>query len=55
MTPLIDGQPETTDMGQLVSGDYSPGLDLSAIVGRMLNDADDQPSAPPVGDIPYRV
>jgi predicted permease len=54
MTLLIDGQPETTDMGQLVSGDYFPGLGVSAIAGRMLADTDDHPSAPPVGVISYR-
>ena len=54
MTLLIDGQPETTDMGQLVSGDYFAGLGVSAIAGRMLTDADDRPSAPPVGVISYR-
>jgi predicted permease len=54
MTLLIDGQPETTDMGQLVSGDYFAGLGVSAIIGRTLTDADDQPSAPPVGVISYR-
>ena len=55
MTLLIDGQPETTDMGQLVSGDYFAGLGVSAIAGRMLTNADDQPSAPPVGVISYRL
>src|SRR5687767_3719872 len=54
MTLLIEGQPETTDMGQLVSGDYFAGLGVSAIAGRVLTDADDQPSAPPVGVISYR-
>ena len=54
MTLLIDSQPETTDMGQLVSGDYFAGLGVSAIVGRTLTEADDQPSAPPVGVISYR-
>ena len=54
MTLLIDGQPETTDMGQLVSSDYFAGLGVSAIAGRTLTDADDQPSAPPVGVISYR-
>ena len=54
MTLLIDGQPETSDMGQLVSGDYFEGLGVSAIAGRTLTDADDQPSAPPVGVISYR-
>ena len=54
MTLLIDGQPETTDMGQLVSGDYFAGLGVSAIAGRMLTDTDDQPTAPPVGVISDR-
>jgi predicted permease len=54
MTLLIDGQPETSDMGQLVSGDYFVGLGVSAIAGRTLTDADDQPSAAPVGVISYR-
>jgi predicted permease len=54
MTLLIDGQPETTDMGQLVSGDYFAGLGVSVIAGRTLTDADDRPSAPPVGVISYR-
>ena len=54
MTLVIDGQPETSDMGQFVSGDYFAGLGLSAIVGRTLTDADDQPSAPPVGVIRTR-
>jgi predicted permease len=54
MILLIDGQPETSDMGQLVSGDYFVGLGVSAIAGRTLTDADDQPSAPPVGVISYR-
>lgn len=54
MTLLIDGQPDTSDMGQLVSGDYFVGLGVSAIAGRTLTDADDQPSAPPVGVISYR-
>jgi predicted permease len=54
ITLLIDGQPEITDMGQLVSGDYFAGLGVSAVAGRVLTDADDQPSAPPVGVISYR-
>ena len=54
MTLLIEGQPETTDMGQLVSGDYFAGLGVSAVAGRTLTDADDLPSAPPVGVISYR-
>jgi predicted permease len=54
MTLLIDGQPETSDMGQLVSGDYFAGLGVSAIAGRVLNDTDDHPSAPAAGVISYR-
>jgi predicted permease len=54
MTLLIDGQPETSDMGQLVSGDYFAGLGVAAIAGRTLTEADDQPSAPAVGVISYR-
>ncbi len=55
MTLLIDGQPETTDMGQFVSGDYFAGLGVSAIAGRTLTNADDQPSASAVGVISYRL
>ena len=54
ITLVVDGQPETTDMGQLVSGDYFTGLGVSAIAGRTLTEADDQSSAPPVGVISYR-
>ena len=54
MTLLIDGQPDTTDMGQLVSGDYFAGLGVSPVLGRTLTDADDRPSAPAVGVISYR-
>src|ERR1700687_3154288 len=51
---LIDGQPETITLGQLVSGDYYGALGVSAILGRTLTPADDQPSAPPVAAISYR-
>ena len=51
---LIDGQPETITLGQLVSGEYHAGLGVSAIVGRTLTPADDQPSAPAVAVISYR-
>src|ERR1044072_8752495 len=54
MTLLIDGQAETADLGQLVSGGYFAGLGVPAVVGRTLTDADDQPSAPPGGVISYR-
>ncbi len=51
---LIDGQPETITLGQLVSGDYHAGLGVTAIVGRTLTAADDQPAAPVVAVISYR-
>jgi predicted permease len=54
MALLIDGQAETSDMGQLVSGDYFAGLGVPAVVGRTLTDADDRPSAPTVGVISHR-
>ena len=54
MTLLIDGQPETNDMGQLVSGGYFAGLGVSAAAGRTLTDADDELSAPPVAVISDR-
>ena len=51
---LIDGQPETITLGQLVSGDYYAGLGVSAIIGRALTPADDLPAAPAVAVISYR-
>jgi predicted permease len=51
---LVDGQPETEVLGQLVSGDYYAGLGVSAILGRTLTLADDQPSAEPVAVISHR-
>jgi predicted permease len=51
---LIDGEPETTPLGQLVSGDYYGALGVSAILGRTLDSADDQPSATPVAVLSYR-
>jgi predicted permease len=51
---LVDGQPETNVLGQLVSGNYHAGLGVSAIVGRTLTPADDQPSAEPVAVISHR-
>jgi predicted permease len=54
ITLIIDGHPETTDMGQYVSGDYFAGLGVSAIAGRTLTDADDQLAAPPAGVISDR-
>ena len=54
MDVLIDGQPETITLGQLVSGDYYAGLGVSAIIGRTLTPADDLPAAPAVAVISYR-
>src|SRR6266849_2035460 len=51
---LIDGQPETVTLGQLVSGDYYQALGVSAILGRTLTSADDQSSAMPVAVVSYR-
>ena len=51
---LVDGQPETSVLGQLVSGNYYEGLGVSAILGRTLLTADDQPSADPVAVISSR-
>jgi predicted permease len=51
---LIDGQPETNVLGQLVSGAYYTGLGVPAILGRTLTPEDDQPSAEPVAVISHR-
>ncbi|MEP7343282.1 MAG: ABC transporter permease, partial [Acidobacteriota bacterium] len=48
---LIDGQPETNVLGQLVSGNYYTGLGVPAIIGRTLTPDDDKPSAEPVAVI----
>src|SRR5262249_11615591 len=51
---LIDGQPETNILGQLVSGAYYSGLGVPAILGRTLTQEDDQPAAEPVAVISHR-
>jgi len=51
---LIDGQPETNVLGQLVSGTYYAGLGVPAILGRTLMPEDDQQSAEPVAVISHR-
>ena len=51
---LIDGQPETNILGQLVSGAYYAGLGVPAILGRTLTQEDDQPAAEPVAVISHR-
>jgi len=51
---LVDGQPETTAMGQYVSDNYHTGLGVSAILGRTFVPADALPSAEPVAVISDR-
>jgi predicted permease len=51
---LVDSQPETAILGQLVSGNYHQGLGVPAVLGRTLTPADDEPSAEPVAVISYR-
>ncbi|MBO0858828.1 MAG: ABC transporter permease [Chloracidobacterium sp.] len=51
---LIDGQPETNVLGQLVSGSYYTGLGVPAILGRTIAPEDDRPSAEPVVVISHR-
>jgi predicted permease len=51
---LIDGQPETNILGQLVSGAYYAGLGVPAILGRTLTQEDDRPAAEPVAVISHR-
>ena len=51
---LVDGEPETDVLGQLVSGNYHAGLGVAAIAGRTITPADDQPSAEPVAVISHR-
>jgi predicted permease len=51
---LIDGQPDVTVSGQLVSGNYHDALGVSALIGRMLTENDDRASAEPVAVISHR-
>jgi predicted permease len=52
---LIDGQPELGITAQLASGSYHSTLGVSALIGRTLSDADDQPNAEPVAVISHRL
>ena len=50
LTLLSDGQAEVVD-GQVVSGGYFSGLGAAPALGRLLNEADDAPSAAPAAVI----
>lgn len=47
LTAVVDQQAEVVD-GQAVSGGYYAGLNVPAIVGRTITEADDNSGAPPV-------
>ncbi len=51
---IVDGEPETEVLGQLVSGGYHAGLGVSAILGRTLTQEDDRLSEAPVSVISWR-
>ena len=51
---VVDGVPETTVSGQMVSGTYYSSLGLPALLGRVIMIADDRPAAPPVAVISHR-
>ncbi|MBL8204846.1 MAG: ABC transporter permease [Blastocatellia bacterium] len=50
---LADGQAEAAS-GQVVTGNYHVGLGVQPVLGRLLMDEDDKPSAPPVAVLSYR-
>ncbi len=50
---LANGQAEAAS-GQVVTGNYHVGLGVQPLLGRLLMDADDKPSAPPVTVLSYR-
>ncbi len=49
----VDGQAEMAS-GQVVSGGYFKGLGVTPVLGRAINDEDDQPASEPVAVISYR-
>ena len=51
---MVDGQPEIDVSAQLVSGTYYNGLEVSAVIGRVLTAEDDRSGASPVAVISYR-
>jgi len=50
---LADGQAEVAD-GQFVTGNYHRGVGVQPLLGRLLTDEDDKPSASPVAALSYR-
>ena len=50
---IADGQAEIAG-GQAVTGNYFAALGVQPAVGRLLNDEDDKPGAPPVAVLSYR-
>jgi predicted permease len=52
---LSDGRDAERIYGSLVTGNYFRALGATAFRGRVLNDADDQPSGPPVAVISYEL
>ena len=52
MTVGINGQP-TLANGQMVTGDYFSGLGVTPLLGRGINEADENPGAPRVAVISY--
>jgi predicted permease len=53
LTSVVNDQAEIVQ-GQAVSGGYYAGLGVEPILGRTINDSDDQASAPPVVVISHR-
>src|SRR6266850_4990636 len=51
---IVNGEPETEVLAQLVSGGYHAGLGVSTILGRPLTPDDDRLSAAPVAVISWR-
>jgi len=50
---LANGQAEAAS-GQVVTGNYHVGLGVQPLLGRLLTDEDDKPSAPPAAVLSYR-
>src|SRR5215813_14049819 len=48
-------EPAQSYPGEFVSGNYFTMFGIKAYAGRALTDADDQPNAPPVGVMSYRL
>jgi predicted permease len=51
----VDGAAEMISSGQVVSGNYFSGLGVPTAAGRLITPEDDQPAAPPVAVISYRL